>query len=257
MNNEAGNTTAQGNPLKHVAIIMDGNGRWARARGEARLYGHMQGVESVRRAIRGAMAHRVEYLTLYAFSTENWRRPQTEIDGLMELLADSTVREVPELKAQGVRLQFIGDLSALSATVRESIAAAERETRENNRLTLIIALNYSSRWEITCMTRELARKAVHGTISPDEITAGTVENHLVTAPYPDPDLLIRTSGEYRLSNFLLWQAAYSEFYFTEVLWPDFDEAEFDRAVAAYRLRDRRFGGVKNLYREKAGECPPE
>ncbi|MDL2230477.1 isoprenyl transferase [Alistipes sp. OttesenSCG-928-L06] len=244
MSNEAGNTNSGNNPLKHVAIIMDGNGRWAKARGEERLYGHMQGVESVRRAIRAAIRNGVEYLTLYAFSTENWGRPQQEVDGLMELLVQCTVRETPELKAQGVRLCFIGDMDALSEDVRRSMAYTREETRQNDRLTLIIALNYSSRWEITRAAQLLAREAVDGKIQPEEITAKMVDDRLATTEYPDPDLIIRTSGEYRLSNFLLWQAAYSEFYFTDVLWPDFDEAEFDRAIAAYRKRDRRFGGLK-------------
>ena len=243
MSNETGHSATQ-NPLKHVAIIMDGNGRWAKARGEERLYGHIQGVESVRRAIRGAIENGVEYLTLYAFSTENWGRPQEEIDGLMELLVKSTVRETPELKEQGVRLRFIGDTDALSEEVRQSIEYTQDETRENSRLTLIIALNYSSRWEITRAVQQLVQEAVAGKIRPEDITAKMVDDHMTTAEYPDPDLIIRTSGEYRLSNFLLWQAAYSEFYFTEVLWPDFDEVEFGRAIESYRKRDRRFGGLK-------------
>ena len=244
MNNGAGNSSAGHNPLKHVAIIMDGNGRWAKARGEERLYGHMQGVESIRKAIRAAVENGVEYLTLYAFSTENWGRPQEEIDGLMELLVKHTVRETPEMKAQGVRIRFIGDTDSMSEEVQRSKAYAEDETRENDRLTLIIALNYSSRWEITRMAQELAKEAVAGKIEPEKITAKIVDDHMATAEYPDPDLIIRTSGEFRLSNFLLWQAAYSEFYFTEVLWPDFNEAEFNRAIESYRKRNRRFGGLK-------------
>lgn len=236
--------SAEQNPLRHVAIIMDGNGRWAKARGEERLYGHMQGVESIRRVIRGALENGVEYLTLYAFSTENWGRPQEEIDGLMELLVKHTVRETPELKAQGVRIRFIGDVEAMSEEVRKSKAYAEDETRTNDKLTLIIALNYSSRWEITDMARKLAQEVLEGMIKPEDITQQVVDRHMATAEYPDPDLIIRTSGEYRLSNFLLWQAAYSEFYFTEVLWPDFDEAEFSRALEAYGKRNRRFGGLK-------------
>ena len=243
MNNGAGNTSAGNHPLKHVAIIMDGNGRWAKARGEERLYGHMQGVESIRKAIRSALEHGVEYLTLYAFSTENWGRPQTEIDGLMELLVKHTARETPELKQQGVRIRFIGDTDAMSEEVRRSKSYAESETGMNDRLTLVIALNYSARWEITRMVRQLAREAVDGRIVPEEIGVETIDRHLATAGIPDPDLIIRTSGEYRLSNFLLWQAAYSEFYFTPVQWPDFDEAEFARAAEAYYRRERRYGGV--------------
>lgn len=235
---------AEKNSPKHVAIIMDGNGRWAKARGRERLYGHMQGVESIRKVIKAALEHRVEYLTLYAFSTENWGRPQEEIDGLMELLVKHTVRETPELKAQGVRIRFIGDTDSMSEEVRRSKAYAEAETKDNGALTLIIAINYSSRWEITRMAQALAREAADGRIVPEEITPETVDDRMATAEYPDPDLIIRTSGEYRLSNFLLWQAAYSEFYFTQVLWPDFDEAEFARAVEAYSKRDRRYGGLK-------------
>lgn len=235
---------AEKNSPKHVAIIMDGNGRWAKARGRERLYGHMQGVESIRKVIKAALEHRVEYLTLYAFSTENWGRPQEEIDGLMELLVKHTVRETPELKAQGVRIRFIGDTDSMSEEVRRSKDYAEAETKDNGALTLIIAINYSSRWEITRMAQALAREAAEGRIVPEEITPETVDDRMATAEYPDPDLIIRTSGEYRLSNFLLWQAAYSEFYFTQVLWPDFDEAEFARAVEAYSKRDRRYGGLK-------------
>jgi undecaprenyl diphosphate synthase len=235
--------SAEKNPPIHVAIIMDGNGRWAEARGRERLAGHVEGVASVRRAIRGAVENGVRVLTLYAFSTENWNRPQAEIDGLMELMVDQAVRQTPDLKAQGVRIRFIGDAAALSEKVRRSIAFAEAETAANDRLTLVIALNYSARWEIVHMAQELARQAKAGALAPEDISATTVAGHLTTAGLPDPDLIIRTSGEYRLSNFLLWQAAYSEFYFTETLWPDFDEAEFTRAVEAYGKRDRRFGGV--------------
>jgi undecaprenyl diphosphate synthase len=231
-------------PPLHTAIIMDGNGRWAKARGLERLAGHVQGVESVRRAIRGAMEQGVKFLTLYAFSTENWGRPQAEIDGLMELLVEQTVCRTPELKAQGVRIRFIGDIEGLSEKVQKSTTFAEAETAGNERLTLVIALNYSARWEIVRAARRLAESAERGELKSGEITTGVFENQLATAGLPDPDLIIRTSGEYRLSNFLLWQAAYSEFYFTETLWPDFDEAEFARAVEAYGRRERRYGGVK-------------
>ncbi|MDR0953927.1 MAG: isoprenyl transferase [Rikenellaceae bacterium] len=227
----------------HVAIIMDGNGRWAKAQGQERLMGHVQGVESVRKVIKAAIKHGVRYLTLYTFSTENWGRPQEEIDGLMELFVHHTVRETPELSRQGVRMRFIGDLEAMSEEIRRSVDYAERETGENRTLTLIIAINYSSRWEITRAARRIASEAVQSEIDPGQITAETVSAHLTTADFPDPDLIIRTSGEYRLSNFLLWQAAYSEFYFTPVLWPDFDEAQFARALEAFAARDRRYGGV--------------
>ncbi len=231
-------------PPKHVAIIMDGNGRWAKGRGQERLYGHVAGVESIRKTIRAALERGVKYLTLYAFSTENWGRPQVEIDGLMELLVKHTAAETPGLKAQGVRIRFIGNVEAMSDAVRRSRSYAEEETAGNTKLTLIIAINYSARWEITRAAQQLAQEALEGAVAPQEITARMVDERLTTAEFPDPDLIIRTSGEYRLSNFLLWQAAYSEFYFTRVLWPDFDEAEFSRALEAFSRRDRRYGGLK-------------
>ncbi len=229
---------------EHVAIIMDGNGRWAKARGQERLHGHVAGVESIRKIIRAALGQGIKYLTLYAFSTENWGRPQAEIDGLMELLVKHTAAETPGLKAQGVRIRFIGDVEAMSDAVRRAKAYAEEETAENTKLTLIIAINYSARWEITRAVQLLARAAVEGAVVPEEITAKMVDERLATSEFPDPDLIIRTSGEYRLSNFLLWQAAYSEFYFTDVLWPDFGEADFSRALDVFAKRDRRYGTLK-------------
>ena len=199
---------------RHVAIIMDGNGRWAQLRGKERYYGHMQGVEPVRAAVRAAIRRGVHYLTLYAFSTENWGRPAEEIDALMELFCRSVASETPELRKQGVRIAMIGDRSRFPAKVQEYLAQAERETAGGERLTLILALNYSSR------------------------------SALYTDPYPDPDLVIRTSGEMRLSNFLLWQSSYAELYFPDVLWPDFTEADFDRAMEVFARRDRRFGLVQ-------------
>ncbi len=227
----------------HVAIIMDGNGRWAKARGLERLEGHMQGVESIRRAVKGALTRGVRYLTLYAFSTENWGRPRTEVSGLMDIFCRCAVNETPELKRQGVRLRFIGDVARMSGEVREGVAYCERETAENDRLTVLVALNYSARWEITQAVRTIAGEVREGKLLPEEIASETVSSHLTTVGVPDPDLLIRTSGEYRISNFLLWQSAYAEFYFTDICWPDFDEAEFDRALAAYAGRNRRFGRV--------------
>ncbi len=228
----------------HVAIIMDGNGRWAQARGLERSQGHIAGVESIRRVIKAAMEQGVEYLTLYAFSTENWGRPQAEIDGLMERLVKHTALETPELKEQGVRIRFIGEVEAMSAEVRQARAYAEAETEANDRLTLIVALNYSARREIAHAARELARAAVQGRLEPGTITAEMFGEYLSTAEYPDPDLIVRTGGEHRLSNFLLWQAAYSELYFTEVPWPDFDEAEFKKALEEYAKRERRYGALK-------------
>jgi len=229
---------------RHVAIIMDGNGRWAELQGKERYYGHAQGVESVRAAIRAAVRHGVRYLTLYAFSTENWGRPAEEVDALMEIFCRSVTNETPELKKEGVRVATIGDRERFSERVREHLERIERETAGGQRLTLILALNYSSRSEIVRAARLLAGQAAAGTLSPEEITEERIAQALYTAPWPDPDFLIRTSGECRLSNFLLWQLSYAEMYFPEVLWPDFTEEEFDRAMEIYAKRDRRFGLVK-------------
>ncbi len=229
---------------RHVAIIMDGNGRWAEQRGKERYVGHMQGVESVRRTVKAALRNGVEYLTLYAFSTENWGRPAEEVSALMEILCKSIVDETPELRKQGVRVRMIGDRSRFSERVREHLELIERQTEGERKLTLILALNYSSRSELTRAVRDLAGRAAAGELNPEEIDEKRISEALYTAPYPDPDLIVRTSGECRLSNFLLWQASYAELYFPEVLWPDFTEEEFDRAIAEYARRDRRFGLVK-------------
>jgi len=229
---------------RHVAIIMDGNGRWAEQRGEERYVGHMQGVESVRRSVKAALRNGVEYLTLYAFSTENWGRPAEEVNALMEILCKSIVDETPELKRQGVRVRMIGDRSRFPERVRQHLEFIERETGGEHKLTLILALNYSSRSELVRAARLLAEEAAAGRLRAEEIDEKRLADALYTAPYPDPDLIVRTSGECRLSNFLLWQASYAEFYFPEVLWPDFTEEEFDRALAVYASRDRRFGLVK-------------
>ncbi len=229
---------------RHVAIIMDGNGRWAEQRGEERYVGHMQGVESVRRAVKAALRNGVEYLTLYAFSTENWGRPAEEVNALMEILCKSIVDETPELRKQGVRVRIIGDRSRFSARVQEHLSLIEGQTAGERKLTLILALNYSSRSELTMAVRNLAQRVAAGELSPAQIDEQCICGELYTAPYPDPDLIVRTSGECRLSNFLLWQASYAELYFPEVLWPDFTEEEFDRAIAEYERRDRRFGLVK-------------
>ena len=226
---------------RHVAVIMDGNGRWAKERGQERVYGHVNGVESMRRTVRAALRHGVEYLTVYAFSTENWGRPKEEVYALMELLCKSLANETDELKRNGVRIRFIGDTDALSPEVRAAIAGSEKITAENDRLTLVIAVNYSSRWEIVRMARTVADSVQQGKLRIGDIDADTVASNLVTAGIPDPDLLIRTSGELRLSNFLLWQLSYSELYFTDVLWPDFDEVAFDKAIDEYGKRERRYG----------------
>lgn len=226
---------------RHVAIIMDGNGRWAEERGQGRVYGHINGVESMRKAIRAAVRRGVKFLTVYTFSTENWGRPKEEVQALMELLCKSLSNETAELKSQGVRMRFIGDVEALAEDVRAAIARSEKETHRNEKLTLVVAVNYSSRWEITRMAQKIAVQVRDEGLQIHEITDRTVADNLVTAGIPDPDLLIRTSGEQRLSNFLLWQLSYSELYFTETYWPDFDESEFDKAIAEYQKRERRYG----------------
>lgn len=229
---------------RHVAIIMDGNGRWAELRGKERCEGHAAGVEPVRASLRAAVRHGVKFLTLYAFSTENWGRPEAEVDALMELFCQSVVHETPELVRQGVRVRMIGERSRFSEKVQQALASIEEQTARGEVLTLILALNYSSRSEITRAVRSLARKAATGELDPEQIGEETISAALDTAPYPDPDLIVRTSGEQRLSNFLLWQASYAELWFPEVLWPDFTEREFDRAIEEYARRDRRFGLVK-------------
>ena len=226
---------------RHVAVIMDGNGRWAQKRGEDRVFGHINGVESMRKVIRAAVDCGVEYLTVYAFSTENWGRPEQEVTALMELLCKTIANETEELKQNGVRMRFIGDIQALSKDVRTAIAKSEKETFQNRKLTLIIAVNYSSRWEITQMVRKVAVQVRDEGLQVHDITAETVAANLATAGIPDPDLLIRTSGELRLSNFLLWQLSYSELYFTDVYWPDFDEEALYQAIREYQRRDRRYG----------------
>ncbi len=229
---------------RHVAIIMDGNGRWAELRGKERCEGHAAGVEPVRASLRAAVRHGVKFLTLYAFSTENWGRPEAEVDALMELFCQSVVHETPELVRQGVRVRMIGERSRFSEKVQQALVSIEEQTARGEVLTLILALNYSSRSEITRAVRSLARKAAAGELDPEQIGEETISAALDTAPYPDPDLIVRTSGEQRLSNFLLWQASYAELWFPEVLWPDFTEREFDRAIEEYARRDRRFGLVK-------------
>lgn len=229
---------------QHVAIIMDGNGRWAKRRGKERVEGHIEGVQRLRDAIKASARWGVRYLTVYAFSTENWGRPEAEVNAIMELFCKSVINESPELQQQGVRVRVMGDRAGFSEKVLAYIDRIESETAAGKRLTLVLAFNYSSRSELTKAVQQIATEVVEGRLAVDEIDSQTVTDHLLSAGVPDPDLLIRTSGECRLSNFLLWQVAYSEFYFTEVLWPDFTEEEFDRAIESYMHRDRRFGLVK-------------
>lgn len=229
----------------HVAIIMDGNGRWARSRGLERYEGHQEGVTSLRNIIyRAARNEGVRYLTLYVFSTENWGRPREEVDMLMELLCRSIINELHELLRESVKVLVIGDRNGMSDTVKEHIDMIERETAAGASLTMQLCINYSSRAEITRAASLLARKAAAGEITPEDITPQSIAAELYTRNIPDPDLIIRTGGEQRLSNFLLWQGAYSELYFTPVYWPDFSDRDFDAALEEYARRNRRFGKVQ-------------
>jgi len=235
-------TAVRGAVLRHVAIIMDGNGRWAKQRGLPRAAGHKAGAEAVRKTLQAAADSGVEVLTLYAFSSENWRRSEEEISDLKGLMRYYVEKELQRLVDEGVKLRLIGDYRAFGADMARRLEEALAKTADNDRLTLVVALNYGSRIEIVEAARSLARKAAQGTCDPDSIDEGMIELELSTAGLPELDLLIRTSGEVRLSNFLLWQSAYAELLFTPVLWPDFDEQAFSEALAQYAARQRRFGG---------------
>ncbi|MBM4285759.1 MAG: isoprenyl transferase [Deltaproteobacteria bacterium] len=235
---------------RHVAVIMDGNGRWAQQRGLRRVRGHLAGAESVRVVVRAARRVGISYLTLYVFSEENWQRPATEIRALMALLSRYLKQEEAEMRDNQIALQTIGNLGRLPAKVRAELERVAAATREGARMVLSLALSYGSRSEIVHAARSLAEAAAAGRLRPEEIDAELFARHLYTADMPDPDLLIRTSGEYRLSNFLLWQSAYTELYFTDTLWPDFREEEFLLALAEYQRRARRFG----LTQEQVGQA---
>jgi undecaprenyl diphosphate synthase len=226
---------------EHVAIIMDGNGRWATSRGLPRLAGHRAGTENLRRIIRACVEFGVRYLTIYAFSTENWGRPKEEIEGLMHIIADVIERELGELHQEGVRLRHIGHLDRLPPTLREKVLKAVEMTQNNERLILNVAFNYGGRDEIICAIRSM----IEAGIRPEQVDPEMVAKHLFTAGVPDPDLIIRTSGEMRVSNFLIWQSAYSEWYFTPSYWPDFDREALHTALVEYSRRDRRYGGVSS------------
>lgn len=226
---------------EHVAIIMDGNGRWAEQHGEPRIAGHMTGVRGVREALTAATEVGVRWLTLYAFSTENWNRPRAEVEALMDLLVRTVVEEVEELHKNSVRLHAIGDLASLPQNCRATLDEAIARTASNSRITLTLALSYSARWEIERMAKQVAREAAEGTLAPEAIDEAAVAERLATRGMPDPELLIRTSGEQRISNFLLWQIAYAELWFTPVLWPDFRKEHFFQAVLDFQGRERRFG----------------
>ncbi len=226
---------------RHVAIIMDGNGRWARRRAMERSDGHAEGVNSVNRITRFSSDLGIKYLTLYAFSTENWNRPRPEVETLMHLIGWTIRKETPDLVKNNVKIHLLGEIDRLPQEVRESLEEGRKATEHCTGLNLLMCLSYSSRWELTKAARDLAARAARGEISPDTIDEKTVAESLSTAGIPDPDLLIRTGGEHRISNFLLWQIAYSELYFTPVLWPDFDNEAYLDALLDYQNRERRFG----------------
>jgi undecaprenyl diphosphate synthase len=226
---------------KHIAIIMDGNGRWANEKGQDRLFGHVSGVESVRETVKTGIELGVSYLTLYAFSTENWKRPKEEVDGIMDLLITSIANEIEEFNKNGVRLLTIGEINELPKQCATSLNNAIELTKENSKLTLILALNYSSKWEINQALKKIAFAVKKDDIAISEITEELIHQYLYTNSIPDPELLIRTGGEYRISNFLLWQIAYSELYFTDIQWPDFRRENLVLAIIEYQNRERRFG----------------
>lgn len=229
---------------QHVSIIMDGNGRWARERGKERVYGHLNGVESVRAVTEESVAQGIKYLSLYAFSEENWNRPQEEVSYLMELMMKSIAGEFENLMKNGVRFVVLGNRARLSATLNGAIDTLMEQTKDNPNLTLIVFLSYSGKWDILQAAKKLALAAVNDPHVLDNLQIQDFDDYLVTAGVPDPDLIIRTSGEQRISNYLLWQGAYSEFYFTDVMWPDFRKEAYREALAEYARRDRRYGKVK-------------
>jgi undecaprenyl diphosphate synthase len=226
---------------KHIAIIMDGNGRWATEKGEDRLFGHFHGVESVRNIVEGCAELGVEYLTLYAFSTENWDRPEYEVVGLMELLVSTIHKEVESLDKNNIRLHVIGDMSMLPEYARKELDEALEMTKDNTGLNLIMALSYSGRWELLNAVKNIAYEVKSGKLKVEAINQDTLQRYLCTSGFPDPELMIRTSGEYRISNFLLYQLAYAELYFTNVRWPDFRKENLYEAILDYQRRERRFG----------------
>ena len=228
---------------KHIAIIMDGNGRWAKQRGNQRIYGHRNGVKAVRDTVEGAAELGIEFLTLYAFSTENWKRPKREIDALMALLVNTIHKETKTLIENNVKLRTIGDLNVLPPDVSDQLSKTIEITKNNTGLSLVLALSYSSRWEIVEAVKKISEEVKSGRLNPSEIDKYVFEQFLNTAGFPEPELLIRTSGEYRLSNFLLWQIAYTELYFTTTLWPDFRREHLYKAIVDFQNRERRFGKI--------------
>lgn len=236
---------------RHVAVIMDGNGRWANAQGLSRVAGHKRGVDSVRALIRSCINHEIPYLTIFAFSSENWNRPAGEVQALMDLFSNALETQTRKLGENGVQLQLLGDLSKFSPKIQQLAEQAQavtaEATAENCKLVLSVAVNYGGRWDIVQACQKLAERVAGGELQPEQINEEMFANELSTRGVPDPDLYIRTSGEYRISNFMLWQAAYSEFYFSDLLWPDFDEQAFTDALLKYTHRDRRYGGAEDPF----------
>jgi len=228
---------------KHIAIIMDGNGRWAKQHGKPRVFGHRNGVKAVRETTEAAAELGVSYLTLYAFSTENWSRPKVEVGALMRLLVETLHKEIDTLNKNNIRLQAIGDISLLPKATHRALLKGIENTKDNTRMTLVLALNYSGKWDISQATKKLAEQVKEGVISPADINEDLLAQSLSTHAIPDPELLIRTSGERRISNFLLWQLAYSELYFSPVFWPDFRKEQFYQAIIDFQRRERRFGKI--------------
>lgn len=242
---------------RHIAIIMDGNGRWAREQGHDRLYGHFHGVESVRNIVEGCAELGIKYLTLYAFSTENWDRPQYEVVGLMELLVKTIRNEVDSLSRNNIRLHVIGDINMLPQYAQKELSEALEITSKNTGLNLVMALSYSGRWELLNAVKNIAWEVKKGSLNVEEIDQDTLQHHLCTSGFPDPELMIRTSGEYRISNFLLYQLAYAELYFTNVRWPDFRKANLYEALLDFQARERRFGKTSEQITGPAQTAPAE
>lgn len=235
---------------EHIAIIMDGNGRWAKQKGKLRVFGHKNGVKAVQSTIEGAARVGIKYVTLYAFSTENWNRPKIEVNALMELLVDTIKKEVKTLNKNKIRLQAIGDLTSLPERAQKKLQAAIDETAKNDHMTVILALSYSAKWELVNAFKSIALEVKNGSLAAEEIDEDLIANHLSTKGIPNPELMIRTSGEHRISNFLLWQLAYAELYFTEKLWPDFREEDLFDALISYQSRERRFGKTSEQITQK-------
>jgi undecaprenyl diphosphate synthase len=231
----------KGNIPRHIAVIMDGNGRWAQKKGAMRIFGHRNALAAVRDAIEGSAELGVDFITLYAFSTENWSRPKDEVDALMEILVQAITDEVPTMMKNNIKLETIGNIDSLPDSCRKHLKMGKEKTKNNTGMTVVLALSYSGRWELEKAVQAIVKKVVDGELSAEAINQKVIEEHLNTANIPDPELLIRTSGEIRISNFMLWQLAYTELYFTEVLWPDFRKKHLHEAILAFQKRERRFG----------------